>query len=309
MNGGKRPQWRYAYPSGDGDGSPSAVFSSTSAGITRAITWIRRGSNGRILAAVEGTSSYGAQLTAALTNVGIPVAEVQPPSRASQAVNGKSDVIDAEAAARSVLGQDESRVATPRATGDRTALRILLAARKLMDQQRTASRNALTALLCTIDRPCSDGRNENTSWRHRRPIDRKASDDAAAHAERPLSMTPIGNTLAFVPRHALELSRRRLPEVADGVGEFRRELPPPRRQSQSQPLRRSPQPLCRRGSTAQDIVATVRKVNAVPMRWALDDQASCPRGLRSPVGLRFGELGNSGTVRQLSWHRPGRSTR
>ncbi|WP_330256247.1 IS110 family transposase [Nocardia sp. NBC_00565] len=129
----------------------SREFPTHRAGTARAITWIGNRTTGSVFAAVEGTSSYGAQLTAALLDAGIPVGEVRPPSRAQQAIDGKSDTIDAETAARSVLRQDESRVASPRAAGDRAALRILLAARRLLDQQRTADRNALTALLRTID--------------------------------------------------------------------------------------------------------------------------------------------------------------
>lgn len=128
----------------------TAVFPTSSNGIARAIAWIRRRTTGPVFSAVEGTSSYGAKLTTALLDAGIPVAEARPQPRIKQ-VTGKSDRIDAEAAARSVLGQDQTRIATPRAAGDRAALRVLLAARKLMDQQRTANRNALTALLRTAD--------------------------------------------------------------------------------------------------------------------------------------------------------------
>jgi transposase len=64
---------------------------------------------GRVFAAVEGTSSYGARLTQALRAVGIEVGEVRPPNRSSRALTGKSDPIDAEAAARSVLGQPRVR--------------------------------------------------------------------------------------------------------------------------------------------------------------------------------------------------------
>ncbi|MEV0545090.1 IS110 family transposase [Nocardia salmonicida] len=129
----------------------SREFPTHSAGLARAVTWIRNRTSGEVFAAVEGTSSYGAILTATLIDAGIAVGEVRPPSRKQQAVEGKTDRIDAETAARSVLGREESRVAVPRSAGDRTALRILLAARRLLDQQRTASRNALTALLRAID--------------------------------------------------------------------------------------------------------------------------------------------------------------
>lgn len=118
----------------------------------RAITWIRRRTGGeRVLAAVEGTSSYGARLTQALLAAGIDFGEVRPPARSSRALTGKSDPIDAEAAARSVLGRPRDLVTEPRAAGTRAAIRILLASRSLLDHQRTANRNALTALLRGTD--------------------------------------------------------------------------------------------------------------------------------------------------------------
>jgi transposase len=125
-----------------GSSCDTAAFPTTKAGTSRAIGWIvRRSRATTVLAAVEGTSSYGASITAALTATGIEVAEeIRPLSRPSRARTGKSDPIDAEAAARVVLGEDTARLAQPRRSGDRSALRVLLAARSLMDQQRTASR-------------------------------------------------------------------------------------------------------------------------------------------------------------------------
>ena len=51
----------------------------------------------------------------------------------------------------SVLGRPRSQVLEPRAAGTRAAVRILLASRSLLDHQRTANRNALTALLRGTD--------------------------------------------------------------------------------------------------------------------------------------------------------------
>lgn len=128
-----------------------ATFPNTSPAHRRAIAWIQRHCpNTKVLAAVEGTSSYGAGVTGALVDAGIDVTEVRPTGR-HRARAGKSDVIDAEAAARSVLGCEQQRLPIPRESGEREDLRILLAARRILDQQRTANRNALTALLRTID--------------------------------------------------------------------------------------------------------------------------------------------------------------
>ncbi|MFE4950524.1 IS110 family transposase [Leifsonia sp. NPDC056665] len=128
------------------------VFPTSAAGMSRAIGWIRRRTAGcRVFAAVEGTSSYGARLTQRLYGDGFEVGEVKPPTKAAASRNGKSDAIDASAAARSVLGTDLELVILPRAAGDRAALRILLVARSMLDTQRTANKNALLPLLRILD--------------------------------------------------------------------------------------------------------------------------------------------------------------
>jgi transposase len=128
-----------------------ATFPNTRPGHSRALSWIRRHCPAmNVLAAVEGTSSYGAGVTAALGSAGIEVTEARPVGRHRDRA-GKSDVIDAELAARSVLGVERERIPVPRQGAEHEDLRILLAARRILDQQRTANRNALTALLRTVD--------------------------------------------------------------------------------------------------------------------------------------------------------------
>ena len=55
------------------------------------------------IAGVEGTSSYGAGLTRVLQAAQIEVAEVSRPDRAARRRQGKSDPLDAYAAARAAL--------------------------------------------------------------------------------------------------------------------------------------------------------------------------------------------------------------
>ncbi|MGF3057461.1 IS110 family transposase [Microbacterium sp. YY-01] len=130
----------------------TATFPTSSAGNARALDWIVRRTGGTTaLAAIEGTSSYGASITTQLMNTGFDVTEVRPAPRASHVHAGKSDAIDAEAAARSVLHKAVTVLAQPRQGEDRTALRVLLTARSLLDQQRTANRNALNALARSVD--------------------------------------------------------------------------------------------------------------------------------------------------------------
>lgn len=62
-------------------------FPTTATAIRRAIAWMKRNTNGKVLAAIEVTSSCGAGLTRALKLAGIPVAEVKPPRRKPEPVS------------------------------------------------------------------------------------------------------------------------------------------------------------------------------------------------------------------------------
>lgn len=119
-----------------GQVTDTATFLASPPGITRALTWIERRSRaGETLVSVEGASSYGAGLTRALQAAGVEVCDVRPPRRISRAGTGKSD--DTDAAARAVVGLDTIKLLRPRTGGNRSALRILLNARRSMDRQRT----------------------------------------------------------------------------------------------------------------------------------------------------------------------------
>ncbi|MBB2997600.1 transposase [Paeniglutamicibacter cryotolerans] len=77
--------------------------------------------------------------------------EVKPPRKKDRHGVGKNDQIDAVAAAMSVLGQETDSLLHPRQDGERAAIGVLLTARRRVDRQRTANRNALNALVRQID--------------------------------------------------------------------------------------------------------------------------------------------------------------
>jgi hypothetical protein len=85
----------------------------TTKGYTRLVCWAE-GFGVLRYAGVEGTSSYGAGLVRYLTSAGITVAEVERPKRRHLRRNGKSDPLDAEAAARAVLAGETA--GTPKST-------------------------------------------------------------------------------------------------------------------------------------------------------------------------------------------------
>src|SRR5215211_7959886 len=97
---------------------------------------------------VEGTGSYGAGLARFLTAHRQRVLEVNRPDRAARRRRGKSDPVDADAAARTV--QAGEATGTPKAQdGVVEMLRALRVARQTACKARTQAINAIKALLVT----------------------------------------------------------------------------------------------------------------------------------------------------------------
>ncbi|MGW4069233.1 IS110 family transposase [Nocardia grenadensis] len=118
-------------------------FPTTEDGYRAAIEFLNHHGVPRVVG-VEGTSSYGAGLTRALTSAGIPVVEVCRPDRAARRCRGKTDTLDAYAAARAALsGHGVSEPKDERIC----VVRALLNARRSAVKARTASINQLKALL------------------------------------------------------------------------------------------------------------------------------------------------------------------
>lgn len=137
-----------------GEAIDTQQFPTTPAGIGRAIAWAARRTGGDLatLWVIEGVASYGAGLAATVERTGYQVVEAaRMDARAHHAV-GKSDPLDAARIAAAVLPLPIAQLRRPRmAEGVRAALRVLLTARDHMTGERTATINALTALLRVVD--------------------------------------------------------------------------------------------------------------------------------------------------------------
>jgi len=97
---------------------------------------------------VEGTGSYGAALARFLAANHQVVVEVNRPDRQARRRHGKSDPLDAHAAAKAVQAGDAT--ITPKAgTGQVEMIRCLRVARHTAMRARTQTINALKALLVT----------------------------------------------------------------------------------------------------------------------------------------------------------------
>ena len=128
-----------------------AEFPATLAGYAAMLTWMRsKGSLSQV--GVEGTGAYGAGLTRYLHEQNVEVLEVPRPDRRLRRQRGKSDPIDAEAAARTVLAGKASG-APKLADGPIEAIRMLRVARRGAVKARTAAVNTLRAMLITAPDP------------------------------------------------------------------------------------------------------------------------------------------------------------
>jgi transposase len=123
-------------------------ISNDSTGYAQLLAWaFERAPGPRLVLSIEGTRSYGAGLARAAAAAGLTVIECEQPNRTTRRGKGKSDPIDAHLAVLTALQLDADKLPTPRADGDREALRILLCARQELTTTNTAQTNRLRALL------------------------------------------------------------------------------------------------------------------------------------------------------------------
>jgi len=127
-----------------------ATVSADSGGYAEALRLADQHAPGRRAFAIEGTGSFGAGIARFLTRQGEQVFEVSRLRRERRS-GGKTDALDAVRAARSVLAA--KRPAIPRASGEREALRALVATREGAVNARTAALCQLRDLIITAPEP------------------------------------------------------------------------------------------------------------------------------------------------------------
>jgi transposase len=125
----------------------TAQFHTTPAGYRRLLSWLE--SFGPLhQVGVEGTGSYGAALARHLAEHEVVVIEVARPNRQVRRRHGKTDVVDAIAAARAVLSGEAT--ATPKShDGPVEALRTLKVVQRSANKARTQALNQLRSVVAT----------------------------------------------------------------------------------------------------------------------------------------------------------------
>jgi transposase len=128
-----------------------AAFPTTPEGYVELLEWLGQ-HGGLVLVGVEGTGMYGAGLTRVLQAAGVVVVEVDRPDRKARRFQGKSDPIDAYAAARAALSGRASGTPKTR-TGSVEMVRQLRVARAGAVKAKTIAWNELKALIKTAPAP------------------------------------------------------------------------------------------------------------------------------------------------------------
>jgi len=123
------------------------TIAATRRGYRQALRLAERAAPGARVWALEGSGSYGAGLARFLSERGERVLEVERPARQGTRGRLKSDLLDAERAARQVLAGQAG--ALPRLARDTQALRVLVSTREGAVRACTAALNELRALIIT----------------------------------------------------------------------------------------------------------------------------------------------------------------
>ena len=123
------------------------AFPATRPGYERLLAWLR-GFGSVATVGVESTGSYGAGLTRFLLRAGVRVVEINQPHAHLRHRRGKTDAIDAEAAARKVLS-GEATVVPKETTGAVEAIRQLRLTRRSAVKARAVASRQLGDLIVT----------------------------------------------------------------------------------------------------------------------------------------------------------------
>lgn len=183
----------------------TASFPVTAAGYEVLLGWLEQ--HGQVDAVgIEGTGTYGAGLARHLALAGVDVREVNRPDRAARRLNGKSDPVDAEAAARAVLAGRAT--ALPKARDGRVeAIRMLRLVYTTAVADRTQAINQFHAVVSTAVEPIRDELASMTlvhqfqrvrCWRERR------GDDVVTRATR-LALRELASRIQHLDEQATRM--------------------------------------------------------------------------------------------------------
>ena len=186
------------------------------------LTWLRQ--HGQVDAVgIEGTGTYGAGLTRHLTRADVDVREVDRPDRAARRLHGKSDPLDAEAAARAVLAGRATGLPKSR-DGRVEALRMLRLVYTTAVTGRTEAINQFHAVLSTAIEPIreelagmtvSSQLQQVRRWRDRPSEDLVSRTTRTVLGELALRIGHLDEQATRMDRQLTELTEQAVPALLD----------------------------------------------------------------------------------------------
>lgn len=188
-----------------------ASFATTRRGYRQLERWAR--SFGPVeIVGIEGTGVYGAGICAHLTASGLHVVEVDRPDRRSRRFEGKSDPIDAYAAARAALSGRATTTPKTR-DGNVEMIRVLRVARTSAIKARAVALTQLKAVITTAPEPLRtqlrdlDGAALLARCRNLRP-NRGPAPTPSPHTKRPPRPGRLPDTAAATKATLVRLAGR-----------------------------------------------------------------------------------------------------
>ena len=200
------------------------TIATDTAGYRQLLEWAK--TFGKIIAfGIEGTGSYGAGLTSFVRRNGHKVIEVSRPDRRLRRLNGKSDTLDAENAARAVLAGFATAVPKS-ANGNVEMIRQLKVAHDTAVKSRSAAMITLKSMLVHASeklRQDTAGKTQIMIARHcagLRPRNLATPDDANRHALRSIAKRwiALNEEIKELQAQIEQLVTQRAPHLLDEFG-------------------------------------------------------------------------------------------
>jgi transposase len=192
-------------------------FPANPAGYQAILDWL--GSFGPVkLVGIEGTGSYGAGLARHLRRARVAVVEVDRPNRQDRHRHGKSDTIDAVAAAHAALS-GRAQGAGKHSNGPIEAIRVLTVVKRSCREERIRTRNQIRQLaFCAPDELREATKNisrhrlaaEAARWRPR------AGGDVVLYATR-VAMSTLGRRVLALEAEATRIDELLVPLVTQAA--------------------------------------------------------------------------------------------
>jgi transposase len=198
------------------------TFDTTVGGFRRLVAWLA-GFGTISLVGVEGTGSYGAGLARHLTGKGIGVVEVDRPNRQARHRAGKSDAIDAIAAARAALAGTATGIPKSR-TGNVEAIRVLTVARRSAASEWIAIVSQIRHVVFTAPDEIRAGLSPITLVRTTAALERRRSDPDIVRFTTLSTVRELGRRALFIRDQKMRLNAQMRPlirEVAPSLLEIR----------------------------------------------------------------------------------------